>query len=105
MIRFVQIEKDDILTDPAGAAEVLNCAVRRKRPVRFSGLCDSGVKLIAVLEDAPEPEKMRFVFSPFPSESEDDLIAVAERRYQAGYSTLASFRIAETLWGLFAKGE
>ncbi len=104
MIRFVNIEKCDILTDPEEAADILNHAVRRKRPMRFSGLCDANSEtLLVVLEEIEETKNVAFVFSPFPSESTDEITATVESRYLAGYSTLGTFRLGDMLWGLFAK--
>ncbi len=104
MIRLISIEKYDILTDPEETAEILNRAVSRKLPMRFSGLCDTGSEtLTVVLEETEETQETEFIFSPFESACSEEMAAVIEHRYLSGYSTLAAFPIGEQVWGLFAK--
>lgn len=104
MIRFVSIEKDDILTDPEDVASMLTKALKRKIPMRFSGLCDNGSDtLTAVLEETASTLDVEFVFSPFESSDTEDINAAIECRYEAGYSTVSVFPIGDTVWGLFAR--
>ncbi len=105
MIRAVSIEKDDILNDPEDTAKLLSRALTRKIPMRFMGIHarPEAPALLILLEECDENEPQEFVFSPLESDSEEDIIATATHRHLAGYRTLATFRIDETPWGLFAR--
>ena len=105
MIRAISIEKDDILNDPEDAAKLLSRALARKIPMRFMGLHarPEAPALLVLLEECEESESLEFVFSPLESDSEDEILATATHRYEAGYKTLATFRIDDIPWGLFAR--
>ena len=57
------------------------------------------------MEETEEAEPYSFVFSPMDSAADDDVAATVKHRYEAGYSTLAVFRIEDTVWGLFARNK
>lgn len=105
MIRFISIEKNDILNDPEEAAEILTHASKRKIPMKFMGIhADPAAPSLTVfMEELEESAPVEFVFSPVEAESDDDIIALVTQRYESDYATLATFRIADSLWGLFAK--
>lgn len=105
MIRVISIEKNDIINDPEDAAELLTHATKRKIPMQFMGLHDDPVNpvLTVFMEEAAESAPVEFVFSCVEATATDDIIALVNQRYEAGYATLATFRIAESIWGLFAK--
>lgn len=105
MIRAISIEKDDILNDPEDAAKLLSRALTRKIPMRFMGIHarPEAPALLVLLEECEEWEPVEFVFSPLESDSEDEVIATATHRHEAGYKTLATFRIDDISWGLFAR--
>lgn len=105
MIRFISIEKNDILNDPEEAAEILSHATERKIPMKFMGLHadPAAPELTVFMEESEESEPATFVFSPIYSDSREDMIALVTQRYEAEYATLATFQIAESRWGLFVK--
>lgn len=109
MIRIVTIDKNDILNDPEDAGNLLTHTVKRKIPMQFMGLNadpDSPVLTIFLEKtETDEPEPAKFVFSPLDSAADDEIAALVSQRYEAGFSTLAVFRIADSLWGLFRKKE
>lgn len=105
MIRVISIEKDDILNDPEDAAKILSRAMKRKIPMRFMGIHarPEAPAVMILAEECELSQPVDFVFSPIEADSEDEIIALATHRYEAGYSTLATFRIEDSTWGLFAK--
>ena len=108
MIRFIPIRKRDLLADARGHGAMLEKALTRKPVCRFVSLCGTaGDTLIAVLESCgpEEADDREFVFSPLEADSEsfEGVSAAVRRRYEADYSTLATFFINRTMWGLFAR--
>lgn len=107
MIRFIAIDKYEILADAEDAGKMLAKAVLRKIPMRFSGICDlNDTTLMVILEERPSEEKppREYVFSPFETDPDfDDVSAAVRSRFDAGYDTLGSFRINGILWGLFSR--
>ena len=105
MIRAISIEKDDILNDPEDAAKILSRALKRKIPMRFMGIHApaEAPALLILLEECEESSPCEFVFSPLEADSGEEIIATVAHRHQAGYCTLATFRIEDSTWGLFAR--
>ena len=108
MIRFIPISKNEVLADAEGLGTMLGKALTRRPACRFVSLCEtSGDTLVAVLESRGpgETDDREFVFSPLEADSGSfaGVSAAVRRRYEADYSTLATFFIDRTLWGLFAR--
>ena len=104
MIRIISIEKDDILNDPEDAAKILSRAMARKIPMRFMGIHapQDAPAVMVLAEECEQSRPLDFIFSPIEADSDDEIIALITHRYEAGYCTLATFRIDDMTWGLFA---
>jgi len=107
MIKIITLSEDDILFDAGTAGKTLDKAVRRGRPLRFSGLCPIGRDVLFVFNectggDAGDAEA-HFVFDKLPSRDFNEVSAVFLSRYTGGFDTLGTFSIGDDLWGLFRR--
>lgn len=107
MIKIVTLSEDDILFDEKAAAQALEKAARRLRPVRFTGLCPIGGRILFVFDecapDDPGDSDARFVFDRLPSRDFNEVSAVFLSRYTGGFDTLGTFFLGDDLWGLFRR--
>ena len=106
MIKIIPLSEDDILFDEKAAAEALNKAARRLRPVRFTGLCPIGRQILFVFNECSADEDdsdAKFVFSRLPSRDINEVSAVFLSRFTGGFDTLGTFFIGDDLWALFKR--
>ena len=107
MIKIISISEDDILFDAKAAGATLDKAVRRGRPLRFSGLCPIGGDVLFVFNECGRGDAgdadAHFVFDKLPSRDFDDVSAVFLNRFTGGFDTLGTFFIGDDLWGLFKR--
>ena len=107
MIRIITLSEDDILFDRKVAGETLDKAVRRKTPLRFTGICPLGDTIMVVFNDCsagdPGDRDARFVFAQLPSRDPEEISATILSRYSGGFDTLGTFSIGDDLWGLFKR--
>lgn len=102
MNRIVKIHVNDIAVNQKEMSELVNNACRRKTPMKVAGLCQVRDNLVVSLEETDKPSNLKYVFSSFPSENEEEIITEIDSRYHAGFSTVGDFYIANKKWGLFA---
>lgn len=102
MNRIVKIHVNDIAVNQKEMSEMVNNACRRRTPMKVAGLCQVKDQLVVSLEETNKPSNLKYIFSPFPSENEEELITEIDSRYHAGFSTIGDFYIANKKWGLFA---
>ncbi len=103
MNRILKIYYSDIIEDPEQASSVLSKACARQRRMIVTGLCVRQDCLIAVMEETQLKDTVEYVFAPFPLPDEDSFIAELNRRFFGGFSTISSFLIGDTHWGLFSQ--
>ena len=107
MIRIISLSEDDILFDRKAAGETLDKAVRRKTPLRFTGICPIGGTIMFVFNECaggdPGDRDAHFVFSQLPSRDPEEVSATILSRYSGGFDTLGTFSIGDDLWGLFKR--
>ena len=107
MIRIITLTQDDVLFDRKAAGETLDKAVRRKTPLRFTGVCPVGDALLIVFTECsagdPGDRDANFVFAKMPSGDPEEISAAILNRYSGGFDTLGTFPIGDNLWGLFKR--
>lgn len=101
MNKIVKIHVNDLLSDSQNASEMLSKACRHQHPMRVVGCCKTGDVLVFSLEPVVSNENKTYVFAPFPSSDQDDIVAEISSRYYAGFSTITGFLIDDNFWGLF----
>ncbi len=103
MNRIIKVATADICVDPKDAAAMITAAARRNPPMRATGLCETSKDVLLVcMEEADDAGGLEYVFAPFPSSDDDEMAGEISARYHAGFSTVGSFRINDSAWGLFA---
>lgn len=102
MNRIVKIHVNDIAVNRQEMSEMVDNACLRKTPMKVVGLCQVRDQLVVSLEEIDKPSNLKYVFSPFPSENEEEVVAEIDFRYHAGFSIIGDFYIANKKWGLFA---
>ena len=102
MNRLLKIHVDEIVSDPGGASEMLNSACAHSRKMKLTGCCQTGDVVIISFEESASKTKLHHVFASFPDPSEDGVVDEINSRYSFGFTTVASFRAREQLWGLFS---
>ncbi len=104
MNKIIPIAINDILTDAPGCSEMLTHAcIRGNHWVITGGGCGDGVFLAVAEEAAPDAPLLNYRFAPLcVSSATDQIAAEVTERYNAGFSTIALFPAADTLWALFA---
>jgi len=108
MMRFIPIRKNELLSDAAGVARMLEKSRLRRPLSRLVSLCGTaGDTLIAVLEETADGEidERELVFSPLNEDTGSYACVTSAilSRYESGYSTLATFPVDKTMWGLFCR--
>ena len=106
MIRIITLSEDDILFDRKAAGETLDKAVRRRTPLRFTGICPIGHEILFVFNECKAGEDdgdAKFVFSKLPSRDFNEVSAAFLGRYTGGFDTLGTFDIGDDLWALFKR--
>ena len=101
MIKFVKISKKDVLFDRKNASDILNKACSRLKPMVMTGAFETGERIVAVLEPDTRAKLRNYAIVPVVDGSEDGLIGEVNSRYGAGFSFCFSFRIEDSVWGIF----
>lgn len=100
-MKIVEIAFDDILEDSKACSELLDKACHRQQPYKVVGCVSNNDAVFITLE--PGTTEYTYRFARFPSLSASEITADINSRYAAGFSTIGSFVVDQTLWGLFAK--
>ena len=101
-MKIVEIEFNDILQSPENCSELLNnVCCERRHPYKIVGCVSNNDTLLVTLE--PGNTQYKYRIAQFPSPATAELIAEIASRYAAGFSTIGSFVIDQTTWGLFAR--
>jgi hypothetical protein len=104
MNRIIKIGIDDIIINPAAQSEMLTKAARDRTPkMRVTGICEINDDILVALEErASDVENVEYVFAPFGSVNEDDVVAEISERYFSHFSLLGGFDVKKVKWALFA---
>jgi hypothetical protein len=101
-MKIAEIEFNDILQSPEDCSELLNnICCERQQPYKIVGCVSNNNTLLVTFE--PGQTKYKYRIAQFPAPATAELIAEIASRYTAGFSTIGSFVIDQTTWGLFAK--
>ncbi|MCK5845110.1 MAG: hypothetical protein KAG97_10405 [Victivallales bacterium] len=105
MNRIIKIAVDDIIINPAAQSEMLTKAAEKRNPImRVTGLCEINDAILVALEELePDTAGIEYVFAPFESVNEDEVIAEISERYFSSFTLLGGFDVKKTKWALFAK--
>ena len=105
MNRIIRISVDDIILDPAAQSAMLTkAAAERKVKMRVTGLCEVNDAILIALEERGEDfEPIEYVFAPFSSLNEEEIVSEISERYFSGFSLLGGFDVKKYKWALFAK--
>ena len=105
MNKIIKIGVDDIIINPAAQSEMLTKAANERNPkMRVTGLCEINDDILVALEERHESdgESVEYVFAPFRSVNEDEVVAEISERYFSHFSLLGGFDVKKVKWALFA---
>lgn len=93
-----------LLTEKACSALIRKACLRTPvTPHHVTGMCSTIDKVFVILEQFGEDIDLpQYRFAPLSSLDDKDIGAEISSRYYAGFTTIASFVVADKLWGLFA---
>lgn len=105
MIKIIEFAITEILIAEEACSKMISKACMRSplTPHRVTGLCSNDEKVFVILEECLEDEKLpEYRFAPLSSLNEKDLTSEVSARFYSGFTTIASFRVEDRLWALFA---
>lgn len=104
MNRIIKVAVDDIILDPAAQSEMLTIAAADRNPkMRVTGLCEINDTVLVVLEECDDDVALDYVFAPFKSLNEDEVVTEISQRYFASFTLLGGFDVKKNKWALFSK--
>ncbi|NOY75302.1 MAG: hypothetical protein GXP32_05880 [Kiritimatiellaeota bacterium] len=104
MNRIIKIAIDDIIINPSAQSQLLTKAAAERTPnIRVTGICEiNDVLLITCEERGNGEEAVEYIFAPFESVNEDDVVAEIRDRYFSNFTFLGGFDVKKVKWALFA---
>jgi hypothetical protein len=104
MNRIIKVAVDDIILDPAAQSEMLtNAALERNPEMAVTGVCEINDTILVVLEEGECEASLDYVFAPFNSLNEDEIVSEISQRYFSGFTLVGGFDVKKTKWALFSK--
>jgi len=102
MNRVLKIAIDEVIVNPAEAGKMVDDACRHKISMRVVGMCEACAYLLVTLEPVAENAPLEYVFAPFDSTNDDEILSEINTRYINGFTALGSFQAGSEIWGFFA---
>ncbi len=104
-LRIVKLNACDILLDPKHAADVIaKACLRDGVGMRPTGCCDPGGGVVYIpLAESQAGGNVAYYFAMFPDMSEDTVVTELNLRYMNNMTLVGSFRLEDTLWGLWMR--
>ena len=104
MNRIIKVGIDDIILDPAAQSEMLTIAAADRNPkMVVTGLCEVNDTVLVVLEEGEKDVALDYVFAPFKSLNEDEIVTEISQRYFSSFTLLGGFDVKKIKWALYSK--